>query len=54
MINECFKNAVISYNGQDNKDFAKEPSARLTTECEKYVEEEIFNVLWKESKRLCR
>ena len=37
MINECFKNAVISYNGQDNKDFAKEPSARLTTECEKML-----------------
>jgi hypothetical protein len=37
MINECFKNAVISYNGQDNKDFAKEPSTRLTTECEKML-----------------
>ena len=37
MINECFKNAVISYNGQDNKDFAKEPSARLTVECEKML-----------------
>lgn len=37
MINECFKNAVISYNGQDNKNFAKEPSTRLTTECEKML-----------------
>lgn len=37
MISECFKNAVISYNGQENKDFAKEPSVRLTTECEKML-----------------
>lgn len=37
IINKCFKNAVISYNGQDNKDFAKEPSTRLTTECEKML-----------------
>ena len=37
IISECFKNAVISYNGQDNKDFAKEPSTRLTTECEKML-----------------
>ncbi|MGN9057579.1 hypothetical protein ACTNA4_14260 [Bariatricus sp. HCP28S3_A7] len=37
IISECFKNAIISYNGQDNKDFAKEPSLRLTSECEKML-----------------
>lgn len=37
MISESFKNAVISYNGQDNKDFSKDPISRLSSECEKML-----------------
>lgn len=37
IINESFKNATISYNGQDNKDFSKDPVTRLASECEKML-----------------
>lgn len=37
ILNECFQNAVITYNGQDNKDFAQRPSVRLVGECEKML-----------------
>lgn len=37
IINESFKNATISYNGQDNKDFSKDPVTRLANECEKML-----------------
>lgn len=37
MLEECFRFAVISYNGQDNKDFATTASQRLSLECEKML-----------------
>lgn len=37
VLSDCFQNAVISYNGQDNKDFTQRPSVRLVGECEKML-----------------
>ncbi|MBP3504967.1 MAG: hypothetical protein J6K43_00995 [Lachnospiraceae bacterium] len=37
ILNDCFQNAVITYNGQDNKDFTQRPPVRLITECEKML-----------------
>ncbi|WPC40064.1 hypothetical protein [Clostridium sp. JS66] len=37
MIEECFKYSVISYNGQENKDFSTPALQRMTAECEKML-----------------
>lgn len=37
ILEECFKYAVISYNGQENKDFSTDASQRMTIECEKML-----------------
>lgn len=37
ILEECFKNAVISYNGQENKDFSISAPQRATAECEKML-----------------
>ena len=37
IISDCFQNAVITYNGQDNKDFVQRPPVRLVAECEKML-----------------
>ncbi|MDD3138017.1 MAG: hypothetical protein PHX08_03475 [Lachnospiraceae bacterium] len=52
IINDCFQNAVITYNGQDNKDFAQRPPVRLVTECEKMLKKRysmFFGKLLRES-----
>ena len=37
ILEECFRNAVISYNGQENKDFSTSAPQRATAECEKML-----------------
>lgn len=37
MLEECFKYSVISYNGQENKDFSTSAPQRMTAECEKML-----------------
>lgn len=37
MISECFRYAVISYNGQDDKDFSERPPVRLASVCGKML-----------------
>ena len=37
ILEESFKYAVISYNGQENKDFSTGASQRMPTECEKML-----------------
>lgn len=37
IIEECFKYAIVSYNGQENKDFSSLAPQRMTSECEKML-----------------
>lgn len=37
MLEECFKYSVVSYNGQENKDFSTLVAQRMTDECEKML-----------------
>ena len=37
ILEGCFRNAVISYNGQENRDFSMSAPQRMTTECEKML-----------------
>lgn len=37
IIEECFKYAIISYNGQENKDYSTPAPQRVTNECEKML-----------------
>lgn len=37
MIEECFKYSVVSYNGQENKDFSTSAPQRMNAECEKML-----------------
>lgn len=37
ILEECFRYAIISYNGQENKDFSISASQRMTIECEKML-----------------
>lgn len=37
MLEECFKYSVISYNGQENKDFSTSAPQRMAAECEKML-----------------
>jgi len=37
MVEDCFKYAIISYNGQENKDFSTPAPQRMIAECEKML-----------------